>query len=133
MNLPYSQVMNYADENFPVNARVVVGPAIILIAAVVLALAWPSLAIAQAGPPESSNSATVAQIQSLLIDKVGFLVLGAVFLALGIIVVLLTAARSEARDGVLRASQGHLQNRKTYECAFSMRVIEKEYCGDDCG
>jgi len=59
------------------------------------------LSVAQGTSNASLDPAAVAQIQSLILDKVGFLVMGGVFLALGMIVVLLALSKFEVRDGVL--------------------------------
>ncbi len=72
-----------------------------LVAVAVMVSASPLLALAQSVSGESVAPATAAQIQSLLLDRVGFLVLGAIFLAIGVIVILLTLGRFEIRDGVL--------------------------------
>lgn len=44
---------------------------------------------------------TLTQLQSLLTERLGFLVLGAAFLAIGLAVILLITTRHEFRDGVL--------------------------------
>ncbi len=60
----------------------------------------PALASAQqAGPTLDSD--TITQLQSLLTERLGFLVLGAAFLAIGLAVLMLVATRFEFHDGVI--------------------------------
>jgi sigma-B regulation protein RsbU (phosphoserine phosphatase) len=71
--------------------------ALLLTAAAAMQSVFPSLAFAQLGGSELGPG-TVTQLQSLLSDRLGFLVLGASFLAIGFFVLVLVAARFEFRD-----------------------------------
>jgi len=44
---------------------------------------------------------TITQLQSLLAERLGFLALGAAFIAIGLVVLMLVATRFEFRDGVI--------------------------------
>ncbi len=74
--------------------------ALLLAAVAVVLSALPPLATAQqAGPVLDPD--TITQLQSLLMERLGFLVLGAAFLAIGLAVLMLVATRFEFRDGVI--------------------------------
>ena len=61
----------------------------------------PMLTLAQAGIHQTLDPTASAQFQALILERVGFLVLGSVFLAIGLIVVFLTLMRFKTRDGVV--------------------------------
>jgi sigma-B regulation protein RsbU (phosphoserine phosphatase) len=69
-------------------------------AVAVLLFALPPMATAQLAGPEL-DPGTITQLQSLLVDRLGFLVLGAAFLAIGLAVLMLVATRFEFRDDVI--------------------------------
>ena len=74
--------------------------ALLLAVVAVAQFALPCLASAQeAGPVLGSDAIT--QLQSLLVDGLGFLVLGAAFIAIGLSVLMLAATRTELRDSVI--------------------------------
>ncbi len=72
--------------------------ALLLAAIVVAASAMPPLATAQQTGP---GLVPFTPLQSLLVERLGFLVLGAAFLAIGLTVLLLVATRIEFRDGII--------------------------------
>lgn len=69
------------------------------ILAVVSVASWPGFAVAR--PHDSLDPAVSALFQSLLMERVGFLVLGTAFLAIGLSVLLLAMVRTELRDMVM--------------------------------
>lgn len=72
----------------------------IITRAAVVMFALPALASAQqTGTVLGSD--TITQLQSLLMERLGFLVLGAAFLAIGLAVLMLVATRYEFHDGVI--------------------------------
>lgn len=74
--------------------------ALLLFGVAVALLVLPSLVLAQQTEPAPGPD-TATQLRSLLSDRLGFLVLGAAFLAIGIAALLIGTFHAEFRDGVM--------------------------------
>jgi sigma-B regulation protein RsbU (phosphoserine phosphatase) len=74
--------------------------ALFLLGVAVALLVLPSLVAAQQSGP-APDPDTITQLRSLLSDRLGFLILGAAFLAIGIAVLMMVVFQAEFRDGVM--------------------------------